>query len=67
MEPFTADPLRIFDLIVRFRVCLAPFSGSFVASYVHYYAIFFLGISEVSSIPLSVVDVFKYFPEVAAR
>ncbi|CAM9920549.1 unnamed protein product [Scytosiphon promiscuus] len=35
--------------------------------YVHYYAIFFLGISEVSSIPLSVVDVFKYFPDVAAR
>ncbi|CAN0295327.1 unnamed protein product, partial [Ectocarpus sp. 13 AM-2016] len=35
--------------------------------YVHYYAIFFLGISEVSSIPLVFVDVFKFFPDVAAR
>ncbi|CAM9837212.1 unnamed protein product [Discosporangium mesarthrocarpum] len=36
-------------------------------SYVHYYAIFFLGISEVSSIPLVFVDLFKYFPEVAKK
>lgn len=36
-------------------------------SYVHYYAIFFLGISEVSSVPLVFVDVFKFFPDVAAR
>eukprot|EP00903_Cladosiphon_okamuranus_P006255 g6138.t1 len=35
--------------------------------YVHYYAIFFLGISEVSSVPLVFVDVFKFFPDVAAR
>eukprot|EP00904_Undaria_pinnatifida_P005341 jgi/Undpi1/1937/HiC_scaffold_12.g05324.m1 len=35
--------------------------------YVHYFAIFFLGISEVSSIPLVFVDIFKFFPEVAAR
>ncbi len=38
-----------------------------VTSYVHYYAIFFLGISEVSSVPLVFVDVFKFFPDVAAR
>ena len=37
------------------------------ASYVHYYAIFFLGISEVSSVPLVFVDVFKFFPDVAKR
>lgn len=36
-------------------------------SYVHWYGIFYLGISEVSSIPLVIVDVFKYFPDVAAR
>ncbi|CAM9402608.1 unnamed protein product [Pylaiella littoralis] len=35
--------------------------------YVHYYAIFFLGISEVSSVPLVFVDLFKYFPDFAAR
>ncbi|CAM9953233.1 unnamed protein product [Ectocarpus sp. 6 AP-2014] len=34
--------------------------------YVHYYAMFFLGISEVSSVPLVFVDVFKFFPDVAA-
>ncbi|CAM9625416.1 unnamed protein product, partial [Sphacelaria rigidula] len=36
-------------------------------SYVHWYAIFYLGISEISSIPLVFVDVFKYFPNVAAK
>lgn len=35
--------------------------------YVHWYAIFYLGISEISSIPLVFVDVFKFFPNVAAK
>ncbi|CAN0438639.1 unnamed protein product, partial [Phaeothamnion confervicola] len=33
----------------------------------HYYAIFFLGVSEFSSIPLVFVDVLKHFPDVAKQ
>jgi hypothetical protein len=31
--------------------------------YVHYYALFFFGFSELTNIPLTMVDIFKYFPE----
>mmetsp|Transcript_529 Transcript_529/g.2061 ORF Transcript_529/g.2061 Transcript_529/m.2061 type:complete len:273 (+) Transcript_529:75-893(+) len=35
--------------------------------YMHYYAIYFFGVSEVSSVPLVVVDICKYYPEFAKR
>lgn len=35
--------------------------------YCHYYSIFFLGVTEASSIPLCIVDVFKHFRKLAAR
>merc|ERR1712000_271943 len=35
--------------------------------YAQYYALFFFGIAEVTSIPLNVIDVFKYLPHFSAR
>lgn len=35
--------------------------------YCHYYSIFFLGVTEASTIPLCIVDVFKYFRKLAAK
>jgi len=35
--------------------------------YTHFYALFFLGMVEISSVPLSVMDMFKFFPALAAR
>jgi hypothetical protein len=33
------------------------------APFVHYYAFFYIGVAEISTIPLSFVDLNKYFPE----
>ena len=30
--------------------------------YMHYYAIYFMGVAEVSSVPLVLVDICKYYP-----
>ena len=35
--------------------------------YMHYYAIYFMGVAEVSSVPLVIVDICKYYPEFAKR
>ncbi|CAM9673426.1 unnamed protein product [Chrysoparadoxa australica] len=35
--------------------------------YCHYYAVFFLGLTELSSVPLSVVDIFKHFRELGDK
>ena len=35
--------------------------------YVHYYGLFFFGIAELTNIPLTFVDVFKYFPKLKAK
>jgi len=35
--------------------------------YLHYYAIFFIGFAEISTVPLAVMDVFKTLPDLAAR
>ena len=35
--------------------------------YMHYYAIYFMGVAEVSSVPLVLVDICKYYPEFAKR
>ena len=35
--------------------------------YMHYYSIYFMGVAEVSSVPLVLVDVCKFYPEVARR
>ncbi len=35
--------------------------------YLHYYAIFFFGIAEFTNVPLTFVDIFKYFPDIAVR
>lgn len=44
--------------------CLAYFS---LAPYLHYYAPFYLGVVEMSGFPLSIVDVFKFFPELKSQ
>ena len=33
--------------------------------YCHYYAVFYFGLSELSSVPLALVDLCKFFPELA--
>ena len=35
--------------------------------YMHYYAIYFMGVAEVSSVPLVLVDICKFYPDVAKR
>lgn len=35
--------------------------------YVHYYGLFFFGVAELTNIPLTFVDVFKYFPEMKVK
>jgi hypothetical protein len=35
--------------------------------YMHYYAIYFMGVAEVSSVPLVLVDICKYYPAFAKR
>ena len=35
--------------------------------YMHYYGVYFMGVAEVSSVPLVVVDICKYYPEVTKR
>ena len=35
--------------------------------YMHYYAIYFMGVAEVSSVPLVLVDICKYYPDFAKR
>jgi hypothetical protein len=40
-------------------ICLHPFT--------QYYTLFFLGFIEITNIPLTFVDIFKYFPELKAR
>jgi hypothetical protein len=35
--------------------------------YVHYYGLFFFGIAELTNVPLTFVDVFKYFPDMKAK
>ena len=35
--------------------------------YVHYYGLFFFGFAELTNIPLTIVDIFKYFPDLKAK
>ena len=35
--------------------------------YMHYYSIYFMGVAEVSSVPLVLVDICTHYPEVARR
>jgi hypothetical protein len=35
--------------------------------YIHYKALFFFGVAEFTNVPLTVVDVFKYFPDMAKK
>lgn len=35
--------------------------------YVHYYGLFFFGIAELTNVPLTFYDVFKYFPDLKAK
>jgi len=36
-----------------------------LAPYLHFYGLFYFGIAELTNIPLTIVDVFKYFPDMA--
>ena len=35
--------------------------------YMHYYAVYFMGVAEISSVPLVLVDAGKYYPDVSKR
>eukprot|EP00227_Mantoniella_beaufortii_P021222 CAMPEP_0197581964 /NCGR_PEP_ID=MMETSP1326-20131121/5320_1 /TAXON_ID=1155430 /ORGANISM="Genus nov. species nov., Strain RCC2288" /LENGTH=275 /DNA_ID=CAMNT_0043145955 /DNA_START=89 /DNA_END=916 /DNA_ORIENTATION=- len=35
--------------------------------YMHYYAVYFMGVVEISSVPLVLVDICKYYPELQRR
>ena len=35
--------------------------------YMHYYGVYFMGVAEVSSVPLVIVDICKYYPELTKR
>ena len=38
-----------------------------LAPYLHYYGLFFFGVAELTNVPLTIVDVFKYFPDLAKK
>ena len=44
--------------------CLAYFG---LAPYAQYYALFYFGVAELSSIPLSLMDMLKHLPDLAAK
>jgi hypothetical protein len=48
---------------------LATFSLAYFGlnPYVHYYALFFFGFAEITNIPLTMVDIFKYFPDLKEK
>ena len=35
--------------------------------YLHWYGLFFFGFAEITNVPLTLVDIFKYFPDLKAR
>jgi len=41
--------------------------GTYHATYLHYYSLFYYGLSEISSIPLVFVELFRYFPGFAEK
>lgn len=56
------DPAMIGHHIATFS--LAYFG---LNPYVHYYALFFFGFAEMTNIPLTLVDIFKYFPDLKEK
>lgn len=38
-----------------------------LAPYLHYFGLYFFGIAEFTNVPLTFVDIFKYFPEMKNR
>lgn len=38
-----------------------------LAPYLHYMGLFYFGIAELTNVPLTVVDIFKYFPDLAKQ
>ena len=44
--------------------CLGYFG---IAPFAQYYALFYFGVAEVSSIPLTLLDIFKFLPDVARK
>jgi hypothetical protein len=48
---------------------LATFSLAYFGlnPYVHYYGLFFFGFAELTNVPLTMVDIFKYFPDLKEK
>ena len=57
---------RTFEFLAH-HVTTALLSWCVLAPYVHYYAFWYIGIAELSSVPLALVDVGRYFPAVGQR
>lgn len=60
----THNELRTFDGIAHHvvTICLAYFG---VYPFAQYYALFYFGVGELTTIPLNVVEVFKFLPDLA--
>lgn len=59
-------PLRKPEMVVHHSLACMLAYLLLRDDYSNYYSIFFFGMTEVSSIPLCIVDVFKHFREVGS-
>mmetsp|Transcript_22134 Transcript_22134/g.33355 ORF Transcript_22134/g.33355 Transcript_22134/m.33355 type:complete len:261 (-) Transcript_22134:345-1127(-) len=58
---------RSIMLAHHFVAGSCAFLSVYHATYLHYYMVFYTGCSEISTVPLVFVDLFKYFPKVGEK
>lgn len=62
---FNKDLGDPFMIAHHFATVMLGYFGLF--PYVHYYGLYFFGVAELSNIPLTLVDMFKYFPDLRRK
>lgn len=64
---FFNKTLRAPEMLAHHALAALLCYWALTMPYMHYYAVYFMGVAEISSVPLVLVDAGKYYPDVSKR